>query len=51
MGAPAAARAERDASRACIMRAMEEVGKEERLRAARVRAPSGAADWMRVRPG
>jgi hemoglobin len=43
--------AERDAWMACMMRAMEDVGVEARLRAALAEALSGTADWMRNRPG
>jgi hemoglobin len=43
--------AERDAWMACMMRAMEEVGVDERLRAALAQALLGTADWMRNRPG
>jgi hemoglobin len=43
--------AERDAWMACMMRAMEDVGVEERLRAALAEALFGTADWMRNRPG
>jgi hemoglobin len=43
--------AERDAWMACMMRAMEEVGVDERLRAALAQALFGTADWMRNRPG
>ena len=43
--------AERDAWMACMMRAMEDVGVEERLRAALAEALAGTADWMRNRPG
>jgi hemoglobin len=41
--------AERDAWMACMMRAMEDVGVEERLRAALAEALFGTADWMRNR--
>jgi hemoglobin len=47
----AIATAERDAWMACMMRAMEEVGVDERLRAALAQALAGTADWMRNRPG
>lgn len=43
--------AERDAWMACMMRAMEDVGVEEGLRAALAEALFGTADWMRNRPG
>ena len=43
--------AERDAWMACMMRAMEDVGVEARLRAALAEALFGTADWMRNRPG
>lgn len=42
--------AERDAWMTCMMRAMEEVGVEERLRTALAEALFGTADWMRNRP-
>jgi hemoglobin len=41
--------AERDAWMACMIRAMEETGVEDRLRAALAQAFSGTADWMRNR--
>jgi hemoglobin len=41
---------ERDAWMACMIRAMEELGVDERLRAALAQAFFGTADWMRNRP-
>lgn len=42
--------AERDAWLACMLQAMEDVGLEEPLRAALLKAFFGTADWMRNRP-
>jgi hemoglobin len=42
--------AERDAWLACMIRAMEEIGLDEKLRAALAQAIFGTADWMRNRP-
>jgi hemoglobin len=42
--------AERDAWMACMIRAMEELGVDEKLRAALALAFFGTADWMRNRP-
>lgn len=42
--------AERDAWMACMIRAMEELGVNETLRAALAQAFFGTADWMRNRP-
>ena len=42
--------AERDAWLACMLQAMEDVGIEESLRGALLKALFGTADWMRNRP-
>ena len=43
--------AERDAWLACMTRAMEDCGLEERLRGFLLQSLSGTADWMRNREG